>query len=155
VASSHNLVNTFPHQDLAQAAVLRALPPDLQTQIQPAIANKFNPVLSEAEAANFSNSTFVDDNGVLARHSDMRDALHQSLISAFLIFGFPGDNRQGACLQDEKWNHTISHIMLYLSFLINSQAMSVSWPYYKRAKLYYELQEILSQKANNVTILPK
>jgi hypothetical protein len=119
------------------------LPPDLQEQITPAIADKLNQILSAAKAANFSNSTFVDDNGVLARHSDMGDALQQSLISAFLIFGVPDDNRRGACLQAEKWDHTISHSMLYLGFLMNSRDMTVSWPYYKKAELYHELQEIL------------
>jgi hypothetical protein len=155
VASSHNLLDAFPRQSLATDAVLPEQPDDLAQQLTPAIADSFNPVLSPAEAANFSNSTFVDDNGVLARHADMRDALQQSLISAFLIFGFPGDNRRGACLQDEKWDHTISHIMVYLGFLINSRAMTVSWPFSKREELYHELMAILSQRANNVTISPK
>jgi hypothetical protein len=61
----------------------------------------------------------------------MKAALQQSLISDFLIFGFPSKDRQGACLQAKKWDHTISHAMLYLGFLINSQDMMVSWPYYK------------------------
>jgi hypothetical protein len=145
VASSHNLLDAFPRQSLATDAVIPEQPDDLAQQLTPAIADSFNPVLSPAEAANFSNSTFVDDNGVLARHADMRDALQQSLISAFLIFGFPGDDRRGACLQDEKWDHTISHIMVYLGFLINSRAMTVSWPFSKREELYHELMAILSQ----------
>jgi hypothetical protein len=153
--SSHNLLDNFPIPTLALEAVLPVLPPDLQEQITPAIADMFNQILSAAEAANFSNSTFVNDNGILARHSDMRDALQQSLISAFLIFGFPGDDRHGACLQAEKWDHSISHSMLYLGFFINSRNMTVSWSYYKRAKLYHKLQEILLQRANNVTILPR
>jgi hypothetical protein len=77
----------------------------------------------------------------------MQDALQQSLISAFLIFGFPGKDHHGACLQTNKWDLTISHIMLYLGFLINSQAMTVSWPYCKQAKLYQELIDILSHKS--------
>jgi hypothetical protein len=97
----------------------------------PAIADTLSPRLTAAETANFSNSTFVDDNGILACHKDMRAALQQSLISAFLIFGFPSNNRQGACLQAAKLDRSISHAMLYLSLLINSQAMTVSWPYYK------------------------
>jgi hypothetical protein len=73
----------------------------------------------------------------------------------FLIFGFPGDDRRGACLQAEKWEHTISYSMLYLGFLINSRGITVSWPYYKRAELYRKLEEILQQRANNVTISPR
>jgi hypothetical protein len=45
--------------------------------------------------------------------------------------------------------------MLYLGFLISSQAMTVSWPYYKQAELYQELVDILSQKAKGITICPK
>jgi hypothetical protein len=32
----------------------------------------------------------------------MQAALQQSLLSAFLIFGIPGDDRRGVCLQDDK-----------------------------------------------------
>jgi hypothetical protein len=112
----------------------------------PAIEDTFNGPLTATDAANFSNSTFVDDNAVLACHVNMHHALQQSLISAFLIFGFPGEDQRRACLQDDKWEHTISHIMLYLGFLINSQEMTVSWPYYKQAELHHELTAILSQR---------
>jgi hypothetical protein len=154
-ASSHNLLDNFQIPDLARDAIIPPEPANLQDLIMPAIEDSFNPPLSADEAANYSNCTFVDDNGVLARHSDMRHALQQSLISAFLIFGFPGEDRRGACLQDEKWEHTISHVMLYLGFLINSRAMTVSWPYYKRAELHQELLNILSQKTRGITISPR
>jgi hypothetical protein len=145
----------FPIPQLAADAILPVLPTNLADLITPALADELNPPLTATEAANYSNSTFVDDNGVLARHVDMRQALQQSLISAFLIFGFPGEDRRGACLQDAKWDHTISHIMLYLGFLINSRAMTVSWPYYKRAELHQELTDILSQRRSGITISPK
>jgi hypothetical protein len=93
VASSHDLLSSFPPPDLAVAAELPAIPPNLSDLITPAIADTFNQPLTAAESANFSNSTFVDDNGVIALHSEMRDALSQSLLSAFLLFGMPGEDR--------------------------------------------------------------
>jgi hypothetical protein len=79
--------------------------------LTPVMPDHQNPPLTDEEAAN---------NRILAFHNHMREALHQSLIAAFLIFGFPGDGRRGACLQDKKWDQTISHIMMYLGYLINS-----------------------------------
>jgi hypothetical protein len=64
----------------------------------------------------------------------MRDALQQSLLSAFLIFGMPGNDHHGVCRQNDKWDPIISHTMLYLVFIINSRVMTVSWLLYKRQK---------------------
>jgi hypothetical protein len=98
---------------------------------------------------------FVDDNGVLARCSDMRDALQQSLLSAFLIFGTPGQDRGGVCLQDDEWDPLILHIMLYLGFIINSRSMTVSWPLYKPQELFDELQAILLIPSSCLHLTPK
>jgi hypothetical protein len=98
---------------------------------------------------------FVDDNGVLARRSDMRKALQQSLLSAFLIFGMPGQYCRGVCLQDDKCDPLISHIMLYLGFIINSRSMTVSWPLYEWQELFDELQAILRIPSSCRHITPK
>jgi hypothetical protein len=95
VASSHDLVSSFDIPFLAASAVIPYPPANLVELLTPAISDRHNQPLTEEEAANFSNCTFVDDNGILAIHSVMRTALHQSLISAFLIFGFPGDDPRG------------------------------------------------------------
>jgi hypothetical protein len=79
----------------------------------------------------------------------------QSLLSAFLIFGMPGNDRRGVCLQDDKWDPIISHTMLYLDFIINSQAMTVSWPLYKRQELFDELQTILLLPSSHRHLTPK
>jgi hypothetical protein len=155
VASSHDLLTAFPLSPLAETAIIPDPPANLKDLLTPALADEQNPPLTEAEAANFSNHTFVDDNGILALHSTMRDALHQSLIAAFLIFGFPGEDRRGACLQDEKWDPAISHIMMYLGYLINSRDMTVSWPLYKREELYNELLPLLSLPKNQRWLRPK
>lgn len=107
------------------------------------MADILNPPLTTAKLDNFSNSTFIDDNGMLVLCSTMHDALQQSLLSAFLISGMPGQERCDVCLQDDKWDHEISHLMQYLGFIINIQAMTVSWPFYKWAELFQELASIL------------
>jgi hypothetical protein len=149
------LLSEFPISDLAAAAVIPDLPPDLQNLITPAIEDPLNPPLTQAESDNYSNHTFVDDNGVLALRSDMRAALHQSLISTFLIFGMPGHDRRGVCLQDDKWDPEISHLMLYLCFIINSRDMTVSWPFYKREELFQELTAILLLPSSRRHLTPK
>jgi hypothetical protein len=143
IASSHDLISSFEMPFLAALAIIPDPPVNLPELITPAISDEPNPPLTAEESANFSNCTFVDDNRILAVHSTMRDALHQSLISAFLLFGFPGEDLRGACLQDKKWDPEISHTMMYLGFLINSRTMTVSWPLYKRKELYQELIAIV------------
>ena len=120
LASSHNLLSGFAIPDLAASANFPEPPSHLSDLLAPAIGDSLNTPLTALEAANFSHSTFVDDNGVLALRSHMRQALHQSLVSTFLLFGMPGEDRCGVCLQDEKWDPEISHFMLYLGFIINS-----------------------------------
>jgi hypothetical protein len=155
IANSHDLLSNYPIPSLAESAVLPSIPTDLPSQIIPAVADLLNPPLTETESANFSNSTFVDDNGKLALRSNMRDALQQSLLSAFLIFGMPGNDRRGVCLQDDKWDPVISHTMLYLGFIINSRAMTVSWPLYKRQELFDELQALLLLPRSRRHLTPK
>jgi hypothetical protein len=75
LANSHDLLSNYPIPSLAASAVLPEIPTDLPSQIVPAVADLLNPPLTETESANFSNKTFVNDNGVLALRSDMRDAL--------------------------------------------------------------------------------
>jgi hypothetical protein len=127
IASSHNLLSELPIPSLAATAVIPESPSNLSNRLISAISDALtNPYVTATESANFSNSTFVEDNGVLAIRSEMQDALQQSLLSAFLLFGMPGCNRCGICLQDDKWDPDISHLMIYLGFIINSRAMTVN-----------------------------
>jgi hypothetical protein len=154
-ASSHNLLTTFQLSPLAESAIIPVPPINLADLLTPAKSDTINPPLTEAKAANFSNSTFVDDNDILAVHSHMREVLHQSLIAAFLLFGFPGKDCRGACLQDEKWDPSISHIMMYLGYSIKSNTVTVSWPLYKREGLYNELFPLLSLPKSKQLMTPK
>jgi hypothetical protein len=68
----------------------------------PALADSLNPPLSETEQANFQNASFVDDNGICAIASKIVRALQQSLISAFIVFGWPSDDRRSSCMAADK-----------------------------------------------------
>jgi hypothetical protein len=74
----------------------------------------------------------------------MRTALHQSVRSAFMLFGYPEDDRRSSCLNDEKWDPHVSHIITCLGFIINSRDMTVTWPLEKRLELRQQILLILA-----------
>jgi hypothetical protein len=81
----------------------------------------------------------------------MRTALHQSVRAAYLLFGFPSEDRRASCLSDEKWDRFVSHIMLYLGFLIDSRKMTVTWPLHKRLELRDMMLSVLQTKHHEST----
>ena len=81
--------------------------------------------------------------------SQIRIALHQSVRAAYLLFGFPCDDRRQSCLSAEKWDPFVSFIMLYLGFLINTRAMTVTWPHAKRIELRDLILSVLQAKPKN------
>eukprot|EP00980_Cylindrotheca_fusiformis_P014329 scaffold3825_cov131-Cylindrotheca_fusiformis.AAC.2 len=108
------------------------------------------------EELNFPfNSSFVDDNGVVAFQPYILSALNQSVRSAFLIFGAAGSDHQGDCFQQDKWEDLISEEFLYLGFLINTRRMTITWPESKRAQLHSELLDILRRQPQRRFVTPK
>ena len=85
-------------------------------------------------------------NGVCAFTPDIKPALQQSLVSAFLVFGWPGDDRRNSCMAEEKWAKEATYIMLFLGYYINSRTLMLTWPLYKRQVL---LQDITDALANS------
>lgn len=61
----------------------------------------------------------------------------------FLLFGRPEDGHWQSCINDDKWDPWVSRIMLYLGFLIDSHAMTVSWPLAKCVELRDQIMCIL------------
>jgi hypothetical protein len=55
------------------------------------------------------------------------------------------DDRRSSCLAQDKWEPDVAWIMLFLGFLIDSRAMRVTWPMYKRQELYDEIIAALQQ----------
>jgi hypothetical protein len=138
------LITGRPMHPLAAAA---CLPPEPRPhELVPALADGINQPMSVLERASHSNSTFVDDNGVLALRSDIRGTLHNSVVAAFLLFGWPHEDRRSSCLAPEKWERDASSAMLYLGFLICSRTLRVTWPLSKRAELFDEIMQALDLK---------
>jgi hypothetical protein len=81
----------------------------------------------------------------------MGQALHQSVRAAYLLFGFPFEDRRQSCLSAEKWDPFVSHSMLYLGFLINSRTMTVTWPLDKRLELRDLMLGVLNAKHHKST----
>jgi hypothetical protein len=109
-------------EPLATSADLAPLPVNWNPadHLTPACADPLHPPLSPEQLQCFSNAMFVDDNGVASYRETMRLALHQSIHAAYMLFGFPSEDRRSSCLSDEKWDRFVCHLMLYLGFLIDS-----------------------------------
>jgi hypothetical protein len=86
---------------------------------------------------------FVDDNGIAAYRANILRALHQSVVAAYELYGFPEEDRRQSCLNDDKWEKHVSHIMRYLGFLIDTRRLAVTWPLDKRDDLCHDIQEAL------------
>jgi hypothetical protein len=141
LATTGNLTEAYPIQDMA-ATIQLPDPPEV-TDLSPAIADAKNPPLSEEEQDNYNNASFVDDNGICATRDTIVAALHQSLVSAYLVFGWPGTDRRGSCIAADKWDIAASFIVLFLGYYINSRTMMVTWPLYKREVLLADIYKAL------------
>jgi hypothetical protein len=148
-AMTSDLHNKFLLQPLAENITL---PPDLDPlALSPALADAKNLPLSMVEQQNFNNVSFVDNNGVCVTREGIIPTLQQSLLSAFVLFGWPADNHWGSCIAPDKWDPMVSYIMLFLGYQINSQTLMVTWPQYKRTALHYEIQAALKNWNHCIT----
>jgi hypothetical protein len=138
LATTGNLTDDYPLHAMATNIILS--PPPEPGDLTPAVADAENSPLSPTEKASFHNASFVDDNGVCATRSNIVPALHQSLVAAFILFGWPGEDRRNSCMAADKWDIYATHIVLFLGYYINSRTLTVTWPLYKRTAL---LQDIL------------
>jgi hypothetical protein len=129
----HSLVNNC-HRHVDTKFPLAQVPSD-----------SHHPCLSGLDLERAFNASFVDDNGVVAFLRYILSAINQSVTSAFTVFGASGTDRRGDCLQQAKWDNEVSEEFLFLGFLINTRAMTVSWPFFKRKRLYDELDAILKR----------
>ena len=154
VASTTTLLTTADElEPRATSTIIDPLPInwDPVVDLTQACADPLHPPLSQAELLCFANATFVDDNGIAAYREQIREALHQSVHAAYLLFGFPSDDRRQSCLSDEKWDRFVSHLVLYLGFLINSREMTLTWPLSKRLELRDLMVTILQTKHHETT----
>jgi hypothetical protein len=148
-ATTTNLHTSYPLQDLA--AQVKLPQPPSPTDLVPALADAKNPPLSPREQNQFHNDSFVDDNGVTALRHNIVPALQQSLLAAFILFGWPDNDRRGSCIAPAKWDPLVTYMFLFLGYRINSRTMMVTWPHYKREALNNEIIDALSSKHKCVT----
>jgi hypothetical protein len=144
VATCADLITGYPMHPLAVAAELPPAP--LPADLAPAIADSQNLPLSQLEQDSHSNSCFVDDNGILALRTNIKNTLHNSVVAAFLLFGWPDDDRRSSCLAPDKWERDALFDMLYLGFRICSRSLTVTWPLYKRSELHDEILHAIQQR---------
>ena len=127
----------FNHAPSALAKELK-LPPPLTPReaykLVNATADSRNTRQLHHELA-FRHCSFVDDTATAAWPEQIRQAVNQSVLSAYVMFGFPGESRRPACLNADKWDQTVSAVVKYLGFIIDTQRMLVIWPVEKRTQL--------------------
>ena len=72
-------LSAYPHPAILDAMETHAA---LETVVAQSIADSKNPILSAQEKVSFTNSSFVDDNGMVDLICHISMALHQSVVSA-------------------------------------------------------------------------
>ena len=90
----------------------------------------------------FSFQSFVDDTAVAHYPELIRSAVNRSVLSAYVVFGFPNENRRPPPLYPQKWAPSATTIYRYLGFLIDTRRMVVIWPVEKRQQLARWITEI-------------
>jgi hypothetical protein len=91
------------------------------------------------------HSSFVDDTGSADTRARIIESITQSVLSAYIVFGFPAELQDGRppCLNEKKWTELISWTLRFLGYDIDTRAMTVSWPLEKRIRLAAMIDEIL------------
>jgi hypothetical protein len=148
LATTGTLVENYPMQEMAMNIQLPA--PPTETELVPAVQDGKNLPFTNSHQQLYYNATFVDDNGVCAVRDRMISALHQSLVSAYILFGWPDQDRRSRCIAPEKWDAMATFTVLFLGYRINSRTMQITWPLYKRKALYADILLAL----NNPTRVP-
>ena len=83
----------------------------------------------------YRHISFVDDTVKAAWPDEIRNAIKNSVLSAYVMFGFPAENRRPSPLNQAEWEETATASFKYLGFMINTRAMTVTWPVEKRVQL--------------------
>ena len=120
------------------------LPPPLSfrqtSQLAKASADGFNRGMHHKNQP-FHNSSFVDDNATAHWPNKIREAIKGSVLSAYITFGFPDEDRRPPPLNPKKWETEALSVFKYLGYLIDTHRMLVIWPLDKRERLAEMLAE--------------
>ena len=93
------------------------------------------------------HSSFVDDSGNADIASRIIKTVLQSVLAAYVLFGFPGSDRwanRPPIINAKKWIEFVSYCCMFLGFYIDTRAMTVAWPQAKRQRLAVLLDEFLA-----------
>jgi hypothetical protein len=96
------------------------------------------------------HSSFVDDTGNAGYHDTMHQVVTQSVLSAYVIFGFPGSDRWGNrpdVINATKWQVWVCNGLRYLGYDLDAAKMTVRWPYAKRFRLADTLTQLFADAA--------
>ena len=139
---------------LSQTVRLVQAPPpeELRTLIPPAKPDAIHQPLSLAGGDR--PPSFVDDTGLAGIKPVIIDIINRSILSAYLMFGFPDESDAPPVINETKFATIVSHILRYLGFLIDSRAMEVEWPLEKREKLAHMIAEMFINRDPTIKLTP-
>jgi hypothetical protein len=126
--------------ELSETIILSTPPtPRKAGQMARATTDTVNPgaaLLLRDLTRRYAHSSFVDDTGIAQTRDCMVGAITNSILSAYVVFGFPSEDRRTPCLNPFKWSPHVSHHLRFLGYHIDTRrAMTVQWPDKKRAQL--------------------
>jgi len=132
------------------SAVLPPAPSTQQiAQFRPAFPNVFNhgaaSMLEHSASALYP--VFVNDTGNAHICSHIILTVMASVLSTYIIFGFPGGNPWAncppPCINENKWSNHLSHHVTFLGYEIDTRQLTIMWPFEKWCHLHDRISEIL------------
>jgi hypothetical protein len=125
--------------DLSESIVL-ATPPSPRAALQIVRATPDDKNLGAALLLNdptrrYAHSSFVDNTGSAHICSRIVGAITNSILSAYVIFSFPMEDRRAPCLYPFKWTPQVGFTLRFLGYLLDIQIKTVQWPEDKHAQL--------------------
>jgi len=117
--------------DLMARVHIPPTPPTVELAQATADDRQDGSMLDEVPEGRF-HAAYVDDQGTAHTSGRIWDSVNNSVLAAYIIFSFPGEDRRPPCINPKKWSVTMAAIMLFLGFEIDTRRMIVRWPREKR-----------------------
>jgi len=116
--------------------------------ISSAFQDSFNPGAMNmlAHGASALYPVFMDDTGNMNIRLQITATITASVLMAYIIFGFPGNNlwaNRPPCIIENKWTAQLTHMVTFLGFQIDTWAMTVTWLFAKQQRLHQQITDIL------------
>ncbi len=114
----------------------------------PASPDAFNPgaIIMTLHGASALYPVFVNDTGNVNTQEHIIPAITASVLSAYLVFGFPGSNawaNRPPCINEHKWRTDLTHTSMFLGFEIDTRNMTLTWPLDKHTWLHHCIMALL------------